>query len=89
MRRTNEGAIPRAANLWAKLGCPYEAALALADGDDEGAMRVALQELHRLESRPAAAIVARRLRARSARAATPRTASRDAKEQMQLDAARA
>ena len=81
------GQYARAADLWAKLGCPYEAALALADGDDEGAMRAALQDLHRLESRPAA-IVARRLRQGGARA-TPRTASRDAKEQVQLDAARA
>ena len=29
----------RAAQLWRKIGCPYEAALALADGDDDGAVR--------------------------------------------------
>ena len=41
-------------------------------------MRVALQELHRLESRPAAAIVARRLRQGGARALPrgPRPATR-------------
>jgi DNA-binding CsgD family transcriptional regulator len=44
----------RAADLWAELGCPYEAALALADADDD-------------DARPAAAIVARRLRERGAR----------------------
>ncbi len=57
----------RAAELWAELGCPYEAALALADADEEAAQRSALEELQRLEARPAAAIVARRLRERGAR----------------------
>jgi DNA-binding CsgD family transcriptional regulator len=55
----------RAAEMWAEFGCPYEAALALADGDDD-ALRRALQELNRLDARPAAAIVARRLRERGA-----------------------
>jgi DNA-binding CsgD family transcriptional regulator len=57
----------RAADLWAELGCPYEAALALADADDDAALRRALEELQRLGARPAAAIVARRLRERGAR----------------------
>lgn len=56
----------RAADLWAELGCPYEAALALADADDDDALRRALEELQRLGARPAAAIVARRLRQRGA-----------------------
>ncbi len=56
-----------AAELWERLGCPYEAALARADADDEQALRQALTELQRLGARPAAAIVARRLRARGAR----------------------
>ncbi len=56
----------RAAELWTDLGCPYEAALALADGDEEEPLRRALDELQRLGARPAAAIVARRLRARGA-----------------------
>lgn len=56
-----------AAATWAELGCPYEAALALADSDDEKALRRALEELNSLGARPAAAIVARRLRKRGAR----------------------
>jgi DNA-binding CsgD family transcriptional regulator len=56
----------RAAALWTEIGCPYEAALALADADED-VLRRALAELHRLGARPAAAIVARRLRERGAR----------------------
>lgn len=56
----------RAAELWAELGCPYEAALALAGGDDDDCLRRALDELQRLGGRRAAAIVARRLRERGA-----------------------
>jgi DNA-binding CsgD family transcriptional regulator len=58
----------RAAELWRKLGCPYEAALALADADDETTLRGALEQLQRLGARPAVAIVAHRLRERGARA---------------------
>jgi len=57
----------RAADLWAELGCPYEAALALADADDDEVLRRALESLQGLAARPAAAMVARRLRARGAR----------------------
>lgn len=57
----------RAAELWTDLGCPYEAALALADADEEEPLRRALDELQRLGARPAAAIVARRLRVHGAR----------------------
>jgi DNA-binding CsgD family transcriptional regulator len=57
----------RAVELWSKLGCPYDAALALADADEEDALRSSLEELHRLEARPAAAIVTRRLRERGVR----------------------
>jgi DNA-binding CsgD family transcriptional regulator/type II secretory pathway predicted ATPase ExeA/tetratricopeptide (TPR) repeat protein len=57
----------RAAALWDELGCPYEAALALAEVDDEVALRGALDRLGELGARPAAAIVARRLRLRGAR----------------------
>ena len=56
----------RAADLWAELGCPYEHALALADADDDETLRRSLEELQRLGARPAAAIVARRLRERGA-----------------------
>jgi DNA-binding CsgD family transcriptional regulator/tetratricopeptide (TPR) repeat protein len=57
----------RAAQVWQELGCPYEAALALADGDDDAAVRRALDELQGLGAQPAAAIVARRLRQRGVR----------------------
>jgi DNA-binding CsgD family transcriptional regulator len=50
-----------AASAWDELESPYEAALARADGD-EAAQRRALDELNRLGARPAAAIVARRMR---------------------------
>jgi DNA-binding CsgD family transcriptional regulator len=56
-----------AAELWTELGCRYEAAVALGDADDEAALRRALDELQALGARPAAAIVARRLRERGAR----------------------
>jgi DNA-binding CsgD family transcriptional regulator len=56
-----------AAAAWRELDAPYESALALADGDDEDALRQALDELQQLGAVPAAAIVARRLRSRGAR----------------------
>jgi DNA-binding CsgD family transcriptional regulator len=57
----------QAAKLWRDIGCPYEAALALAAADDETALRRAHDELQPLGARPAIAIVARRLRERGAR----------------------
>lgn len=60
------GGWEQAAARWLELGCPYEAALALADGDEE-ALRASLELLQELDARPAAAIVARRLRERGAR----------------------
>ena len=56
-----------AAAQWRRLGCAYEAALALAEADDEDALRRALDELRALGAKPAAAIVARRLRERGVR----------------------
>jgi class 3 adenylate cyclase/tetratricopeptide (TPR) repeat protein len=56
-----------AAAKWRELGCPYEAELALAETDDENLVRQALQQLQALGARPAAALVARRLRQRGAR----------------------
>jgi DNA-binding CsgD family transcriptional regulator/tetratricopeptide (TPR) repeat protein len=56
-----------AATAWTELGCPYEAALALADADDDDAVRESLAALQELGARPAAAIVARRLRERGVR----------------------
>jgi DNA-binding CsgD family transcriptional regulator len=57
----------RAARLWRQIGCPYEAALALADSDDEEAQRQAIDELQGSGARAAAAIVIRRLRERGVR----------------------
>lgn len=51
-----------AAASWQALGCPYEAARALADSGDEASLRHALAEFDRLGARPMAAVVARRLR---------------------------
>jgi DNA-binding CsgD family transcriptional regulator len=51
-----------ACEQWTQIGCPYEAALALADADEEEPLRKSLGALQRLGARPAAAIVARRLR---------------------------
>jgi Bacterial regulatory proteins, luxR family len=56
-----------AAERWREIGCSYEVALALADADDEAALHQALEELNGLGARPAAAIVARRLRERGVR----------------------
>jgi DNA-binding CsgD family transcriptional regulator len=65
--RQLSGDAAAAAELWAELGCPYEAALALGDSDDERALRQALVELQEMGATPAAAIVTRRLRERGAR----------------------
>ena len=47
----------RAAERWTEIGCPYEAALALADGDGAEPLRRALIELERLSARAATAVV--------------------------------
>ena len=52
----------KAAALWTEIGCPYETALALADGADEESLRGGLDVFERLGARPMAALVARRLR---------------------------
>ena len=52
-----------AAAAWQALGCPYEQAVALADGADENSLRRALEILERLGAGPMAAIVRRKLRA--------------------------
>ncbi len=68
----------KAEELWRRVGCPYESALALAGTDDEAALRSALDALQQLDARPAAAIVARRLRDGGARGLRrgPRPATR-------------
>jgi DNA-binding CsgD family transcriptional regulator len=55
-----------ASAAWARLGCPYETALALSEADDEEALRTALDECHRLGARPLANMVARSLREQGA-----------------------
>jgi ATP/maltotriose-dependent transcriptional regulator MalT len=68
-----------AAARWREIGCPYEAALALADGDDQDALRRAHDQLQALGAKPAAAIVARRLRDSGARGMSrgPRQTTRE------------
>jgi len=56
-----------AARWWAEKSSPYEAALALAGSDEPEALRRSLDTLRRLGARPAASIVARRLRAQGER----------------------
>jgi ATP/maltotriose-dependent transcriptional regulator MalT len=67
-----------AAAYWDELGCPYEAADALADSDDEDDLRDAHTRLLDLEARPRAQQVARRLRALGVRDVPrgPRAATR-------------
>jgi DNA-binding CsgD family transcriptional regulator/tetratricopeptide (TPR) repeat protein len=69
----------RAVDFWDDVGCPYEAALARADSDDETELRAALAELNRLGARPAAAIVSGLLRGRGVRGLPrgPRRATRE------------
>jgi predicted ATPase/DNA-binding CsgD family transcriptional regulator len=66
-----------AAAAWERLGCPYERALALADGD-EPAQREALAIFEGLGARPAAELVRRHLREQGVRgvARGPRSATR-------------
>jgi DNA-binding CsgD family transcriptional regulator len=66
-RLSMAGDAERAAAMWGDLGCPYEAALALATGDDQSLLRQAIAQLQELGARPAAATVARRLRDRGVR----------------------
>ncbi len=57
----------RAAESWTELGCPYEAALAFGDADEEDLLRRGLDGLQQLGASAAAAILARRLRERGVR----------------------
>ena len=60
----------KAASAWEAIGCPYEQAMALADGDDEQALRLALEICERLGAAPLAGIVRRKLRAGGVRGIT-------------------
>lgn len=68
-----------AAQSWSQLGSGYEAALALAAADDDGALLRSHRELLTFGAQPAATIVARRLRKRGKRGVPrgPRAATRD------------
>ncbi len=57
----------QAAAEWTRWGWPYEAALALSESEDVDSLRRAHAELQRLGARPAASLVARRLRERGVR----------------------
>ena len=65
-----EGDPVAAAAAWRAQGCPYEAARALAESDDEESLLEALGEFDRLGAAPAAKLVRERLR--SLGAAVPR-----------------
>jgi DNA-binding CsgD family transcriptional regulator len=70
---------PRTPEKWAELGCPYEAALALADVGEEDALRRSHEQLLELGAASAAALVAAKLRGLGARgiARGPRAATRE------------
>lgn len=76
-RRQIAGDWKAAHELWLGRGCVYDAALCLAEADGEEPLRRAFEQLTALGARPAAAIVARRLRERGAagipRGPRPRT----------------
>jgi len=69
----------QAAHLWREIGCRFEAAQALAQGEEEGSLREALDIFEGLGARPASAFVVKKLKAlgatgipRGPRAATRR-----------------
>jgi DNA-binding CsgD family transcriptional regulator len=66
------GAARKAAEAWRERGCPYEAARALAESENEGDLHEALTQFERLGAGPAAAAVRRQLGLRG-----PRTAARE------------
>jgi DNA-binding CsgD family transcriptional regulator/tetratricopeptide (TPR) repeat protein len=72
------GEADQAANRWRSIGCPYDAALALASAEDEESLRGSVTELQRLGAPRAAARVARILRERGIRGVSvgPRVATR-------------
>lgn len=66
-RDETQGNASKAERAWRKLGCPPQAALALAERGGETALRQAFDELERLGMRAAAARVAEKLRKMGAR----------------------
>jgi DNA-binding CsgD family transcriptional regulator/tetratricopeptide (TPR) repeat protein len=77
-RLLRDGEHVRAAEAWIRLGCPYEAGLALTDATDEAPVRRGLGILTQLGAGPAVRVARRRLRALGARSVTvgPRTSTR-------------
>jgi DNA-binding CsgD family transcriptional regulator len=73
------GEAEQAAERWWSIGCPYEAALALASADDERALRRGVTELQELGAPRATARVARILRERGIRGVSlgPRGSTRE------------
>jgi DNA-binding CsgD family transcriptional regulator/tetratricopeptide (TPR) repeat protein len=73
------GKAEQAAERWRSLGCPYEAALALAWSDDEESLRRSVTELQQLGAPRATARVARMLRERGIRDVSvgPRVSTRE------------
>jgi DNA-binding CsgD family transcriptional regulator/tetratricopeptide (TPR) repeat protein len=69
------GAHEEAAARWSAIGCPYEAATALADTADEEFLRHAIGEFQRLGAAPAATVATAKLR--DLRARGPRRATRE------------
>jgi len=60
----------QAAAAWERSFCPYEAALALLESNDEGSLRKALATFQELGALPAAQLATRRLRALGAKGVT-------------------
>lgn len=59
-----------AAAAWEQLGCPYEQAEAMADSDQESALRAALGIYDGLDAKPAATALRRRMRANGMKTGT-------------------
>jgi len=73
-----EGRWEEASRLWAGLGCPYDAALALHDSGQEAALRRALAMFHELGAPAAAQLTRQKMRRLGIRSipAGPRSATR-------------
>jgi DNA-binding CsgD family transcriptional regulator len=73
-----EGDWRRAAQIWSDLGCPFDAAMALADSADDRALREALRAFDELGAGPAARITRQKMRRLGIKSvpAGPRTATR-------------
>ena len=72
------GASAQASEAWRAVGCPYEAAFALLEADEDGLKR-AVSELQALGASPAAKLAARKLRSRGVRGVPrgPRQSTRE------------